>query len=298
MFGYRAEEAIGKPAAFLTPPSRHSEEILARIKGGERIEHYETVRLRKNGDAIDISLTVSPIEESSGAVIGASLIARDITEQKRAQQRQELLTQEIHHRTKNLFAVVHAIVARSFENKGSVEEAKAAALERLHSLAKTHFMLIEKEWEGAGLGEVVRTGMAPYGGRATIQGPEITLSAKAAQNFALAVHELATNAAKYGALSNPAGHVDISWSVSRANNSPLITFCWRERGGPPVIPPTRRGFGSAVLERVMEEYFEVPSQIEFAKDGVRYELTASLDAIAADPEDVDLDAYDKTRAAG
>jgi PAS domain S-box-containing protein len=287
LFGYTAAEAIGQPITMLIPPERQNEEpeILARIRRGERVDHYETVRKRKDGTPVDISLTVSPVKDVSGKVIGASKIARDITERKQAQERQKLLAQEIHHRTKNLFAVVHAVVSRSFSGNRSVEDAKKAVLDRLHSLAQTHAMLIEKQWQGADIAEVVRTELSPYVGRTTMEGPSIALSPKAAQNFALAVHELATNAAKYGALSNLAGHVHVSWSVPRPNGPRLFTFCWQERGGPEVMPPARKGFGSAVLEQVMAEYFDTPPQIEYASDGVRYELTGSLDAIAVEGED-------------
>jgi PAS domain S-box-containing protein len=284
LFGYTAEEVIGKSIAILIPADRPNEEpgILERIRRGERIDHYETTRLRKDGTLVDISLTVSPLKDASGKITGASKIARDISERKQAQARQELLTREIYHRTKNLFAVVQAVVSRSFAGKRSVEDAEAAVLDRLHSLAQTHVMLIEKEWQGADIGEVVRAEMGPYAGRVTVEGPQIKLTAKAAQNFALAMHELATNAAKYGALSNSTGRVHISWLVFKQNGSRLFSFCWQERGGPQVTPPTGRGFGSTVLEQVMAEYFETPPQIEFARDGVRYELTGSLDAIAAD----------------
>ena len=126
LFGYKAEEIVGKSVTLLIPAERHNEEpeIIGRIRRGERIEHYETVRLRKDGSLIDISLTVSPIKDRQGNVIGASKIARDITERKQAQARQEVLTRELHHRTKNIFAVVQAVVFRSFSGKRSVEDAK------------------------------------------------------------------------------------------------------------------------------------------------------------------------------
>lgn len=108
------------------------------------------------------------------------------------------------------------------------------------------------------------------------------LSAMAAQNFALALHELATNAAKYGALSNPTGRVHISWSIGKSNGVDHFTFRWQERGGPAVSQPTHRGFGSAVLEQAMAEYFEVPPRIDFAVGGLSYELSASLDAVMED----------------
>ena len=282
LFGYSADEMIGKSVTILIPAERQDEEpqILGRIRRGERIEHYETVRLRKDGSLIDISLSVSPIKDAGGKVIGASKIARDISERKQGQARQEMLTRELHHRTKNLFAVVQSVVSRSFAGKQTVKDAETAVKSRLRSLAQTHALLIEKDWSGADLAAVVRTEMSPYPDRVTIDGPTVMLSAHAAQNFALAVHELATNAAKYGALSDQAGWVHISWSVVQANGDSQFRFRWQERGGPLVAPPAIKGFGAVVLEQVMAEYFAVPPKIEFAPGGVCYELKGSLAAVS------------------
>jgi PAS domain S-box-containing protein len=278
MFGYNADEMIGKPITALIAPDRHGEEamILERIRRGERVEPYETVRRRKNGSLVDVSLTVSPVKDAAGRVVGASKIARDISEKKQAQARQELLTREIQHRTKNLFAVVLAVVSRSFAGKYTVKDAEAAVVSRLRSLGQTHVMLLDKEWQGADLAEIVRAEIGPYAGRVRVDGPSLMLTARAAQNFALALHELATNAAKYGALSNATGRVHISWSKHASNGSNDFTFRWQEQGGPPVWAPTLKGFGSAVLEQVMAEHFEAPPQIQFAPAGVIYELNGSL----------------------
>jgi PAS domain S-box-containing protein len=279
-FGYAADEMIGRPISMIIPSDRLNEEpsILDRVRCGERVA-YETVRRRKDGTLIDISLSVSPIKDSYGTVIGASKIARDISERKRAEQRQELLTHEIQHRTKNIFSVVQAVVARSFAGKHTVEEAEKVILDRLHSLGQTHVMLIEQDWQGGDIAEVVRAEMSPYGGRVTIVGPSLMLNAQAAQNFALAVHELATNAAKYGALSNGTGHVKINWSVFKRNGRRQFRFCWQERGGPTVTLPKHKGFGTTVLELVLAEYFEMRPQIEFARDGVRYEVIGMLETV-------------------
>jgi PAS domain S-box-containing protein len=281
IFGYTANEMIGRSITTLIPPDRHNEEpeILERVRRGERVDHYETVRRHKDGTLVDISLTVSPVKDAAGKVVGASKIARDISERKHAQARHQLLTQEIQHRTKNLFAVVQAIVSRSFVGKNTVEDARAAVISRLGSLGQTHAMLIDKDWEGADLAEIVRAEMSPYAGRVQVEGPSLMLTARPAQNFALALHELATNAAKYGALSNATGRVRISWSKWVSNGSDLFTFRWQEDGGPPVSPPTQKGFGSAVLEQVMAEHFEVAPHIDFLPSGARYELNGSLDAL-------------------
>jgi PAS domain S-box-containing protein len=284
LFGYTAEEMIGKSILTLIPADREKEEqdILERIRRGKRIEHYETVRSRKDGTLVDVSLSVSPVKDARGKVMGASKIARDITDRKEAQARQELLAREINHRTKNLFAVVHAVVSRSFAGKASVEEARDAVLNRLHSLAQTHIMLLDKSWQGADLRELVRSETSPYAGRVSVEGPPIELNPQAAQNFALALHELATNAAKYGALSGPGGQVRITWSVSADDQSGhRFRFRWEESGGPPVLEPQQRGFGSVVLEQAMGDYFDDPPQIEFAPAGIGYELSGRLDAIAS-----------------
>ena len=281
LFGYKAEEMIGKSVTLLFPADRYNEEpeIIARIRRGERVDHYETVRMRKDGSLIDISLTVSPVKDAHGKVIGASKIARDITERKQAQARQEVLTRELHHRTKNIFAVVQAVVLRSFAGKQTVEDAKKTVVKRLQSLANTHALLVDKQWHGADIAEVVRTEMSPYTDRVSIDGPSVILTAQAAQNFALALHELATNAAKYGALSTQDGQVSISWSVSESDARGRFTFNWQEQGGPTVVPPTAKGFGRVVLEQVMAEFFDPPPRIEFSPTGVSYGLSGSLVAI-------------------
>lgn len=284
LFGYTAREAIGKPVFMLIPVDRHNEdsEILARIRRGERVKHFETVRVRKDGSPVEISLSVSPIKDQNGQLVGVSKIARDITERKQAQARQELLTREINHRTKNLFAIIQSVVSRSFAGKTSVADAKTAVLNRLCTLAQTNVLLMEEDFHGADIRKVVCTEMSPYQDRTEIEGPHIVVTAQAAQNLALAVHELATNAAKYGALCAVSGRVRINWQIFENGDQRFFAFRWQEEGGPPVRPPERKGFGSTVLEQVMAEYFDTPPRIEFAPSGVVYELTGPLDGIAAE----------------
>jgi PAS domain S-box-containing protein len=286
IFGYKAEEVIGKSILVLIPPENHEEEteILSKLRRGERIEHYETMRRRKDGTLINISLSISPLYDNCGRVIGASKIARDITEQKKAQARQELLSNELQHRTRNLFTVVRSVVTRSFDRKRNVSAAKEAVLQRLHSLAQTHEMLIVNEWCGANLRDVVRAELNPYADRVEIDGPPLDLHARAAQDFALAIHELATNASKYGALSNEFGKVFVSWSLSEQDDQTRFDFEWRERGGPPVRKPRKNGFGSSVVLRIMAMHADSPPQIEFAAEGLRYALSGPLELVAmSDP---------------
>ena len=281
VFGYSAEDMIGRPIAILVPPDRVNEDpaILEQIRQGERVDHYETIRQRKDGTLIHVSLTVSPIRDKAGKIIGASKIARDITERKQTQARHDMLTREIQHRTQNLFAVVQAVVSRSFAGKNTVAEAEAAVMSRLGSLAQTHVLLIDRQWQGAELSDVVNAEMKPYAERVLAQGPRIVLSARAAQNFTLALHELVTNAAKHGALANSVGRVFISWSVNKTDGADQFNFRWQERGGPAVSEPTQKGFGTTVLQYVMAEYFDIPPRIHFEKEGVRYEISGPIDSI-------------------
>jgi two-component system, chemotaxis family, CheB/CheR fusion protein len=288
IFGYAADEVIGKPVTILMPPDRYDEEadILGRLRRGERIDHYETIRRRKDGRLLDISLTVSPMRNAEGRIIGASKVARDITERKHAEARQALLTRELHHRTKNLFAVVQAVVSRSFAGKRTVAEAEAAVLDRLHSLAQTHMLLLEREWQGTDLLDLVRHEMRPFAGRVSVTGPTVILSPQAAQNFALALHELTTNAAKYGALSVASGRVTIEWSVEPLGEGATppghrFTFQWQERGGPAIIKPAQKGFGSTVLEQVMAQYADLQPRLDFARNGLTYCVNGRLEPLAA-----------------
>jgi len=139
-------------------------------------------------------------------------------------------------------------------------------------------MLIDKDWHGADVVEVIRKEMAPYSGRIAIHGPTVLLGAKPAQNFALAVHELATNAAKYGALSNATGLVRITWRVDDSRTA--LNFRWEESAGPRVVVPVRKGFGSVVLEQVMADYCDNQPKVEFHDRGVTYDVTCLLAAIA------------------
>jgi len=288
IFGYTADEVIGKPITILMPPDRYDEEtdILGRIRRGERIDHYETIRQRKDGRLLDISLTVSPMRNAEGRIIGASKVARDITERKHAEARQTLLTRELHHRTKNLFAVVQAVVSRSFAGKRTVQEAESAVLDRLHSLAQTHMLLLEREWQGTDLLELVRHEMRPFATRVSVDGPTVMLNPQAAQNFALALHELTTNAAKYGALSVSSGRVSIEWTLDPPGEGPTrlgdrFTFQWQERYGPPITKPAQKGFGSTVLVQVMSQYADLEPGIDFAREGLTYRVTGRLEPLAA-----------------
>jgi PAS domain S-box-containing protein len=257
LFGYTSDEATGRPVTMLMPPDRIDEEpgIIARIRRGERIEHYDTVRRRKDGSLVDISLTVSPIKDAEGRVIGASKIARHIGDRKRAEQQQQLLVGEIKHRIKNTLATVQAIARQTLQ--GTPVEEREAFIARLMALANAHDLLTLERWNRADLRDVVERALMPFEekhkARFLIHGPdEAWLDAQRASLLTMALHELATNAVKYGSLSNAYGIVRLTWDVSTEGEIQKAKLIWRELGGPLVVPPERKGFGSFLIERALQ----------------------------------------------
>jgi two-component system, chemotaxis family, CheB/CheR fusion protein len=256
LFGYSAEEAVGKPITMLIPPERLDEEprIVERLRRGERIYHYETIRRRKDGSPVEISLTVSPIKDAEGKVTGASKVARDITERKRAQEQQKLLLFEMRHRIKNTLATVQAIASQTLRSASADE--RSAFVARLCSLGSAYDLLTSERWNSALLSDVVSAALQPFQEkhreRFLIEGPsDVRLDSKTSLGVAMMLHELATNAVKYGALSNQSGHVSVEWELVPCATSARVKLHWQERGGPPVVPPKHKGFGSYLIEHVL-----------------------------------------------
>ena len=284
LFGYAADEAVGQPITIVIPEDRLHEEttILERIRRGQRIEHFETVRRRKHGSFIDISLTVSPIRNRQGKIIGASKIARDITERKRAQEHQQFLIRELQHRTQNLFGIIQSIVNRTVVDPYTLAEAKNLLNGRLQALAQAHATLAEAAWVGAPLTKIIDRALAAFSDQTNISGCDIIVNVPAAQQLALTVHELATNAVKYGALSVAHGRVSIACDVVQSpdGDDGTFSFLWKETGGPIVLPPKRKGFGSIIL---LESAKQLAKQVklDYEPDGLRYEVRFPLSAIEA-----------------
>jgi PAS domain S-box-containing protein len=280
LFGYTADEVIGKSVTILLPADRHNEEpgILECIRRGERVDHYETVRQRKDGSLVEISLTVSPIKDAEGKVIGASKIARDISERKRAQELQALLLNEMKHRIKNTLVIVQAIAMRTFHRSSADERETFAG--RLQALAGAHDLLTLESWNRASVRALVASVLDPFQeshrGQFLINGPDdVWLTANKSLPLAMALHELATNAVKYGSLSNATGRVRIGWDLSPNTPSDRVTLYWHESGGPPVKAPEHKGFGTLLIERALQAELG-GARIEFAPQGIICTLDVSL----------------------
>jgi PAS domain S-box-containing protein len=271
MFGYLAEEVIGKPITILIPSERLHEEdvILERIRRGDRIDHYETIRRGKDGNLIDMSLTISPLRDANGTVVGASKIARDVTERKRSEAQISVLAREAEHRAKNLLANVGAMVQLS--EADTPDGLKKAIAGRIAALASVHSLFAQSRGAGAELGSLAEQELAPYSRdeRKRIDGPIVVLQPDLAQAIAVALHELATNAAKYGALSVPEGQVRVEWSRSADGR---VVLRWTEAGGPPVTPPTRKGFGTHVMEAMIRGHMGGDVRLDWRAEGLACEI--------------------------
>jgi PAS domain S-box-containing protein len=277
LFGYAADEVLGKSITILIPAERLDEEqdILRRIGRGERIEHFETVRRRKDGSLVEVSLRISPIKSTEGRIIGASKIARDITERKRAEEHIALLAREVDHRAKNLLSLAQAIV--QLTPADTIEDFKAAVEGRLQALARVHTVLSESNWVGARLPYLVSEQLAPYKRegvqRARSNGPNLLLKPTAAQAMAMVLHELTTNAVKYGALSVPNGRVEVEWQ--NAADGTLV-LRWGETGGPPVKQPTHQGFGTKVIERSVRDQLGGEARFDWRPEGLVCEIATTV----------------------
>ena len=281
IFGYTADEAIGQSILMLIPADRRNEEteILGRIQKGERVKHYETVRVRKDGTLVDLSLTVSPIKDASGTVVGASKIARDISDRRRADEHRTLLIDELNHRVKNTLATVQSIAMQTLRTTERSADARVLFEARLAALSRAHDVLTSESWSGADLGDIVRRTLAPFQSpdrRIGIEGPAARLSPKQALAIAMAIHELATNAAKYGALSSRAGEVAVAWKIDAAKFPASIQLTWTEKNGPRVVEPTRKGFGSRMIQLHLAAELGGDVSLDFDVSGVVCEIVTPL----------------------
>ncbi|MDP1986627.1 sensor histidine kinase [Phenylobacterium sp.] len=230
-----------------------------------------------DGRATWLDVRGNPVDE------GLAVFFRDITERKLAEEHLRLMVHELNHRVKNSLATVQAISAQTLRGREVPVEVREALTSRLLALAKAHDVLTDARWAGARLEEIAAQAAEPYGvERFRIEGPGVILPPRAAIAMALAFHELATNAAKYGALSNESGEIQLGWRLEEAADPPKLQLSWRERGGPPVIPPTRKGFGSRLIQRGLAAEFVGEVRMDFPPSGLVCEMEVALPPPGAD----------------
>ncbi len=285
LFGYASDEAVGQSILMLIPDGLQSEEtyIIDRIRRGEQIASYETTRRRKDGTLVAVSLTVSPIRDSSGVIIGASKIARDISTAKENERRIRLLMREVNHRVKNQFAVILSVIRETSRRATDPREFEEQVRDRIMALSRSHDLLVSSEWSGASLLDLLQEHLKPFGHeeQISLSGPLLTLQPNAVQHLGMAFHELGTNSSKYGALASDAGRVHIEWElVVAADGKREFQVVWDETSKPRATPPgvLRRGFGSVVLQRVAPQSLSGSAVLEQTPGHVRWSLAAPAES--------------------
>jgi len=282
LFGYSREELVGRPIEMLVPErfrdahpgfrGVYRKEASARPMGAGR----DLFALRKDGSEIPVEIGLSPIVTPDGLMALAAVV--DISGRKQAEAHRELLLAELNHRVKNTLAVVQSIANQTFKGKHVSPEAKTAFEGRLIALSRAHDLLTASNWENAALDVLAADTLRASGAserRIAMSGPRVLLQPRQALALAMALHELFTNAAKYGALSNETGRVNLVWKRSAAPQ-PRLTLIWREHGGPPVAPPKTQGFGTLLLERALAKDLDGEVTTEFRPEGLICTITAPI----------------------
>jgi len=286
MFGYNAEEMAGTSMLSIIPEHLQGEEkqLIDRIRNGDRVVGHETMRRRKDGTLVPISMTVSPILGHNGEIVGASTIARDISAARDSERRIRLLMREVNHRVKNQFAVILSMVRETVKRSIDPADFEIQIRERIMALSRSHDLLVNSEWAGASLFELVTEHLRPFGHveQISLAGPLVTLQPNAVQYLGMAFHELGTNSAKYGALSGTVGRIDLNWSIgANSAGDRELTLLWEETSVPrdgTAEGAGGRGFGSVVLRRVTPEALRGTAVLEHRPGYVKWMLVSPLDA--------------------
>jgi len=283
ILGWTEKEIIGQPASvFFTLEDRrngipHLEMRQSLQKGRASDERWHQ---KIDGSCFWASGEMMPLKDETGETQGFLKILRDRTEHQQAEQRQAMLTQELAHRVKNTLAIVQAISAQTFKGEISFAEARLSFNARLMALSQAHDVLMQGSWSEASLRVLLESVSAVHAHsdqvRFRMSGPDIKLGARAALSFALVLHELGTNAVKYGALSVPAGRVLVEWELVPDDAGQRLRFAWREIGGPKVAPPSRVGFGTRLIEHSFRQHSGGTVELLYLPEGVVMELDFPL----------------------
>jgi PAS domain S-box-containing protein len=283
LFGYSRNELLGKNVDVLVPPTAGTAHQSLRESFQQRPEtrtmgaEGDLSGRRKDGSEFPVEIALKSIYGNGRHALLTTVT--DISERMRAQDHQQLLIRELHHRTRNLFSIVQSIVTRSLVEGQTMEEAKRAVSGRLMALAQAHATLAEAAWAGAPLAEILQGEVSGFAKHFSISGCDVVVNAAATQQLALIVHELATNAVKYGALSAPDGRISIEGRIEQLNGEGSFLFLWTESGGPPVSTPMhKKGFGTVLL---LDGARQVGRHVamNFHPQGLSYELRLPLSMI-------------------
>jgi PAS domain S-box-containing protein len=281
-FGLSAADVAGRSLTRLGVASDEAQRWLAFLR--ETYAKGEPVTIEypfaAGGHSIHCLGTFTPLPRELSEHPRLSMVTLDISERKRLEEQHALVSREMAHRTKNSLAIVQSVISSTARHASSVAEFRQAVTERITALAKTQTLLIETNYAGASLRDILRTELEPYddgsGHRVRLEGPEVRLPSEIATAFGMAVHELTTNCAKYGAFSLPGGSVHVKWQNERRAPDLHLALTWEEHDGPLVTPPAREGFGSTLLRRALGRQVGGEVQVRYAPEGLRVRVTALL----------------------
>lgn len=279
--GYAPDEVVGRSPRFLQGPGTDRaalDGIRAALLAGEPIQG-EALNYRKDGRAYMVEWLITPVRDEEGRVTNWVSAQRDVTERRAFEDRQALMVRELHHRVKNTLATVQAVLNATMRSSVTMVEFAQAFGGRIGSLARTHALITEDEAQVASFEGLLRAELDAYadGGRITLEGPRLKLPSELAVPVSMALHELTTNALRHGALSHPGGRVVVSWSVEDDPTGPWLAWTWNEHDGPPPTLPTREGFGTRLLNKILTAQVAAEVDIAFDGDGLRINVRLPLE---------------------
>lgn len=282
MFGWRAAEVAGfrgDELHWIDPDdARAFAALIAGMIGGGAPRETRPLRMRTaEGVVLDCEVYCSALLDAFGRLVSVNAQILDVTDRKRAEETQRLLIGELNHRIQNLFAVVQAVALHSLGGNRPLVEAREVFIDRLQSLGRAYTLMTEQEWRGAPLRQILAAEISAFADRVSFDGVDLMVRQNAAQSFALLLHELTTNAVKYGALSAPGGRVDVRWTLNHDSQPVKFILSWEESGGPLVAPPTRSGYGRKIIEDTIRRIGK--HQIDYAPTGMKYRMEAPLEKV-------------------
>jgi PAS domain S-box-containing protein len=282
MTGYEAHEVLGRSPRMLQGPGTDRavlDRLRASLEAGEPAQG-EALNYRKDGTAYTVEWLITPVRDAEGRIARWVSAQRDITERRAAEDRQNLLVRELHHRVKNTLATVQAVLNASLRSSLGLAEFRQAFTGRIASLAKTHALITEDRVQVVPFEHLVSAELKAYDEqgrkRIALNGPRVLLASELAVPVGMALHELATNAIRHGALGDPDGRLEVTWSVEDGPGGQVLRWIWNEHDGPPVALPTREGFGSQLLNRVLTLQVGAKVDIAFDPDGLRVTVAIPL----------------------
>lgn len=280
MTGYTAREILGRTPRMLQGPRTECaviERMRVALMAGDAFQG-EALNYHKDGSTYMVEWLITPVREADGRITRWISVQRDVTERRASEDRQGLMVRELHHRVKNTLATVQAVLNATVRSTTSITEFTRAFSGRIASLAKTHALITEDIDQAVSFEGMLRAELTPYDerNRILLNGPLVILPSELAVPLGMALHEVTTNALRHGALGYPEGRLAVTWSVRQEPNGRFLYLMWHEHDGPAVALPTREGFGSRIIRKVLTLQAEAQVEVDYLPDGMKVSIRAPL----------------------